>query len=64
MLNKIYEFLFYNPVKVAKYTNGITVDPSAILLKPTRFRIQSDENVVNIQKILWLLAILFLSRIR
>jgi len=48
MLKKIYEFFFYNPVKVAKKWQGINIDSTAILLKTVRFQVQSDNNIVNV----------------
>jgi len=50
MLTKIFEKLFYNPIKIAKKYANIEINPNAVLLKEVRFRMNSDSNVIKIGK--------------
>lgn len=50
MLKRIYEYVFYNPSKVAERHQNINLDATTVLLKTTRFQLKGNQNSVNIKK--------------
>lgn len=48
MLGKILEYFFYSPNKVAKKNSSINIGEGTVLLKNTRFRLHSNDNVISI----------------